>query len=227
MAELLAYGEQPCRWDAGKPLPAFPLPDDAQVQAWLGYEREAAESGAIAALTRHLVQLRFPVRRGMSEEERYRQATRRGIIPAAQADAPGLALRHPERVRVERPSDHRREVAGPRRRRSRGLRNAGAGAHLAQRARPDSAGDGRVSRQGPQQLESRRGVPRRVAGAARRRGRRGVVRGVSAPRAAQRAVSGPPRDPEHGAVQRRPGRRRRAARVGLARSSVRSARNTN
>ena len=119
MAELLAYGEQPCRWDAGNPQPSFPLPDDAQVQAWLGYEREAAESGAIAALTRHLVQLRFPVRRGMSEEEPYRQATRRGIIPASEADAPGLVLRHPERVQLSVRPTIAGKIAGPRRRRSR------------------------------------------------------------------------------------------------------------
>jgi hypothetical protein len=101
MDALLAYGAQPCRWAHGTPLPAFPLPDDAQVVAWLGYEREAAEAGVVEALKRHLVQLNFPVRAGMSAEAAYQQATRRGVFSAAEPFRPGLTLRHPERVQLK------------------------------------------------------------------------------------------------------------------------------
>lgn len=99
MDELLAYGVQPCQWTAATP-PVFPLPDDAQVDAWLGYEREAAERGVVNALKRHLVQLRFPVRAGMSKEDVYLQATRRGVLTEAEAFGSGLTLRQPDRVQL-------------------------------------------------------------------------------------------------------------------------------
>lgn len=98
--ELLAYGDQPCRRSPDAPPPTFPLPDEPQVESWLEYEREARDAGAIAALKRHLVQLRFPVRKGMSEEEAYRRATRRGIFEAADEFAPGLELRRPDDIQL-------------------------------------------------------------------------------------------------------------------------------
>ena len=99
--ELLAYGEQPCRWPPGTDRPAFPLDDEPQVAAWQRYEDEARELGALPALQRHLVQLQFPVRAGMSGEDAYRDATRKGRVDAADAFAPGLELRHPDALRIE------------------------------------------------------------------------------------------------------------------------------
>jgi hypothetical protein len=97
--ELLAYGEQSCRRPADAPPPAFPLPDDPQVETWLQYEREARGAGAIEALRRHLVQLRFPVRAGISEDDAYRQATRRGVFEASDGFEPP-AFRAPDRVQL-------------------------------------------------------------------------------------------------------------------------------
>ena len=96
--ELLAYGDQPCRAAAGQPPLAFPLPDEPQVEAWLGYEREARAIGAVEALKQHLVQLRFPVRAGMSEEDGYRRATRKGDVSAADDFAPGLVINRPDAI---------------------------------------------------------------------------------------------------------------------------------
>jgi hypothetical protein len=98
--ELLAYGEQPCRTD-GRPQPACPLPDEAQVDAWERYAREALADGAATTLARHLVQLRFPVRAGMSDDAAYRNATRKGLLEAAVPFAPGIVWRRPDQIRLE------------------------------------------------------------------------------------------------------------------------------
>lgn len=93
--ELLRYGENVFR--AGD-LP--PLTDEPFVEAWSDYARECEEAGSLAPLARHLVQLRFPVRAGISEDPDYAAASRRGIDPAGLAAATGLELRAPERARV-------------------------------------------------------------------------------------------------------------------------------
>ena len=98
MDELLAYGEQPC---GATGAPEFPLPDEPHVASWLRYQRQARDRGSLDALRDHLIQLRFPVREGISSEEAYRQATRQGLIDAAGPYAPGLVLTHPDSVRLE------------------------------------------------------------------------------------------------------------------------------
>jgi hypothetical protein len=95
--ELLAYNENPfdhrCR-DAV-------LADEPFVRAWRVYADEAVREGVVACLRRRLVQLRFPIREGISETEAYRLATRRGLWPdtdegPAFEDPAGLRLRlHP------------------------------------------------------------------------------------------------------------------------------------
>jgi hypothetical protein len=98
--ELLAYGAQPChRPDDAGPI-AFPLPDEPHVGAWQQYEAQAREQGAVDALRAHLVQLRFPVRAGISEESAYRDATRKGRFDAADAEAPA-AFARPDLVRLD------------------------------------------------------------------------------------------------------------------------------
>jgi hypothetical protein len=93
--ELLAYGAAP-EVPAGTTRPAFPLPDEPHIESWLSYEREAKDAGVFAALARHFIQLRFPIRAGVSEADAYRQATRKGVFSAADAFAPGLVLSRPD-----------------------------------------------------------------------------------------------------------------------------------
>jgi len=98
LEELLAY-DVPLL-----PLPdarsaAIPRDDEAHLAAWSGYLNEAREAGLVPALARHLPQLRFPVREGMSAAESYRRAVRQGIFPAEDdAEATGLPLARPEGV---------------------------------------------------------------------------------------------------------------------------------
>ena len=78
--ELLRYNENhfdPARLDGGGPLP---LADEAFVATWEGYLRRAESAGAWTVLRNALVQLRFPIRRGMSRVPAYRSATR-GLAP--------------------------------------------------------------------------------------------------------------------------------------------------
>jgi hypothetical protein len=82
--------------------PSFPLADEPHVGAWRAYADEAARDGAWAALRRHFVQLRVPVRAGISQEPAYLAATRKGQSDAADEQfAPGLVLAQPEALRLE------------------------------------------------------------------------------------------------------------------------------
>lgn len=96
---LLTYTAPPAP-DATQSPPALPFADEPHATAWAGYVQEAETAGAVETLRRHFVQLRFPVATGMSTNEAYRQATRRGNFDAASAFAPGLAVRAPETVSI-------------------------------------------------------------------------------------------------------------------------------
>jgi hypothetical protein len=97
---LLAYGASPY---AALPAAAatLPFPDEPHIEAWQQYAGEAATRGAFEALRRRFVQLQFPVRAGMSEEEPYHRATRRGLFADAAPFAPGVALEDPGGLELE------------------------------------------------------------------------------------------------------------------------------
>lgn len=95
--ELLAYTEPAFRAPDAFPG-AFPLPDEPFVSAWTGYAAEAEERGAWTVLRERMVQLRFPVARGISATEAYRAATRRG--EPTWPEGGGIVLRAPERLRL-------------------------------------------------------------------------------------------------------------------------------
>jgi hypothetical protein len=77
-------------------LPALPIDDELQVEAWRRYEADARSMGVLPALQRALVQLRFPIRQGISQIDAYRAATRRGAHEEAAAYAPGLVAHDPD-----------------------------------------------------------------------------------------------------------------------------------
>lgn len=96
--ELLAYNEQHFDRSQLSQL-KFPLPDERFVTFWEQYSHEVNNAGTIQILERHLVQLRFPVRHGMSLDPDYIAATRRGSEPSPQV-ATGLQWHEPHRCRV-------------------------------------------------------------------------------------------------------------------------------
>ncbi len=77
----------------------LPLSDEPHVAAWRGYRRRASTAGVWPELEKRLVQLRFPVRSGISREPAYLAATRRGEWP--DPSSPGLELERPERLELE------------------------------------------------------------------------------------------------------------------------------
>jgi hypothetical protein len=93
--ELLAYNENLFDLGALGPETRFPLPDEPFVPFWQAAAEEARTRGAFAVLRERLPQLRFPIRRGISETEPYRAATRRGVPVETIPEATG-----PEAVEV-------------------------------------------------------------------------------------------------------------------------------
>lgn len=82
-------------------LPALPLDDELHVEVWRAYAADAGRIGVLPALRERLVQLRFPIREGMSRQAAYLAATRRGAVAASEAFAPGLVLHEPEGLALE------------------------------------------------------------------------------------------------------------------------------
>ena len=98
--ELLVYNEN--RFDLSRlhfPL-HLPLPPEPHVSAWERYTAEAARIGVFPALKKRLIQLHFPIRRGISETAAYRRATRRGAPTETMPEATGLSLRRPQSLEL-------------------------------------------------------------------------------------------------------------------------------
>ncbi|HYQ84180.1 MAG TPA: hypothetical protein VEP28_09280, partial [Rubrobacter sp.] len=98
--ELLAYDRNAFDEHRTDAPPVLPLPAESHVAAWERYAQEAAEAGAFAALQRRLVQLRFPIREGISQTEAYRAATLRGAPTEGMTEASGLVLARPDELRL-------------------------------------------------------------------------------------------------------------------------------
>ncbi len=98
-AELLRYNENHFDPAGLARSGSLPLADEAFVAAWERYAREAESTGAETVLRNALVQLRFPVRRGMSLAPDYQAATRR-LVPVPGSIVP-LRLHRPGDLRIE------------------------------------------------------------------------------------------------------------------------------
>jgi hypothetical protein len=94
IAELVEYARCPFDPAALSAPASYPLPDEPFVAAWEAYVKESSRIGAAAALRARLVQLRFPIQRGISQTDAYRAATRRGEYDARSDE--NLPLRHPD-----------------------------------------------------------------------------------------------------------------------------------
>jgi anti-sigma regulatory factor (Ser/Thr protein kinase) len=99
VSELLEYNERPFHRHVGTGPDALPLRDEPHLRAWSDYEARAAEVGVFGALRERFFQLQFPIREGISEDEDYRRATRRGLAPPA-GSAAGLELNRPQDLQL-------------------------------------------------------------------------------------------------------------------------------
>lgn len=96
--ELLAYNRNAFDRPGADTLPVLPLPAEPHVATWSRYALEAVKAGAFVALRRRLVQLRFPIREGISKTEAYPAATLRGMPAEEITEASGLA--RPDELRL-------------------------------------------------------------------------------------------------------------------------------
>jgi hypothetical protein len=85
--ELLAYTENHFHPEQLPAQISLPLDPEPHVAVWREYAEMVDASGSLDPLRDVFVQLRFPVRAGLSEDETYRGATRRGEVPDVQPDA--------------------------------------------------------------------------------------------------------------------------------------------
>jgi uncharacterized protein DUF7005 len=76
-----------------------PLPDEPFVDAWQRYIESAAQIGPVRTLRRALMQLRFPVEAGMSDDPTYVAAVRRGEW-RGDPDRTGVRFVRPKRIRI-------------------------------------------------------------------------------------------------------------------------------
>ncbi|MDZ8221771.1 DUF7005 family protein [Nostoc sp. ChiVER01] len=98
--ELLAYNQNTFDHSFST-LPAkFPLPPEPHVAAWEEYATLAQEVGVFQALSTKLVQLKFPILKGISQTEAYRFATRKGIPVDSMIEATSLILQQPEQLQL-------------------------------------------------------------------------------------------------------------------------------
>lgn len=81
-------------------LDRLPPPDEDHLEVWRSWTEQAQQEGAFAVLSRHLPQLAFPIREGMSQNPDYRAATLQGRDPAGIAAATGLELEKPEAIEL-------------------------------------------------------------------------------------------------------------------------------
>jgi hypothetical protein len=77
----------------------LPLEDEPHLEAWRSYAGDAQRDGAWNALRPRFAQLQFGIREGLSDDETYRRATRRGEFP--DEAVPGLDLRDPDGLTLE------------------------------------------------------------------------------------------------------------------------------
>lgn len=78
----------------------FPLPPEPHVTTWEEYASFAQKVGVFQTLSSKLVQLQFPIVKGISQTEAYRLATRKGVTVDGMAEATGLMLQQPEQLQL-------------------------------------------------------------------------------------------------------------------------------
>lgn len=66
------------------------------VKTWQGYIEDSKDLGVFETLKKHLVQLRFPIKKGMSENSHYVKAIRKGLIETDAFKTSQLVIKSPE-----------------------------------------------------------------------------------------------------------------------------------
>ena len=96
--ELLIYNQNIFERDRFKTSLQFPLPSEPHLAVWHEYVANANLSSAWSTLKDVLVQLKFPIQKGISQTEAYRRTTLKGI-DSQDKDITGL-LQQPEALQL-------------------------------------------------------------------------------------------------------------------------------
>ena len=78
----------------------FPLEDEGFVSTWEAYARESQQKSVFETLKTKLVQLNFPIERGTSSKEYYREATLRGVPVQSISEATDLKLAEADKLEL-------------------------------------------------------------------------------------------------------------------------------
>ena len=98
--ELLSYNTNVFDHSVLESGLSLPLKDEPFIPVWEEYAEEAESMGVFEALKKHLIQLNFPIKQGISETEEYKQAVRRGIWGKKSTQGKGLNLKCPEKLQL-------------------------------------------------------------------------------------------------------------------------------
>lgn len=98
--ELLVYNQTFFDHDACQISQQFPLESECHIASWKDYIAESKKIGVFETLKQKLVQLNFPIQEGISQTEAYRAAILKGKNPNLIAEATGLVLKEPEKLRL-------------------------------------------------------------------------------------------------------------------------------
>lgn len=100
--ELLTYNENKFKQNSNiNDFISFPLKSEPHVKIWQNYKTLADKIGTNNSLTFPLVQLKFPVREGMSQNEQYLRAVRKGECEENFRFEGGLQLTDPDNLQLE------------------------------------------------------------------------------------------------------------------------------
>ncbi len=99
VGELLEYNDNVFDHDYLPGPIELPLDDEPHIGDWQGYAAAAEQTSILEALKTPLPELRFPVRRGMRENETYAATTRKGVETPA-SEATGIELENPAGLRL-------------------------------------------------------------------------------------------------------------------------------
>jgi len=100
ITELLAYTQNPFSSTNLAELQTLPLASEPHLATWERYYSQAQNVGAFKALRLALVQLQFPIKKGISQTDNYRAATRKGYLTEGMAEATGLELEKTEDMQL-------------------------------------------------------------------------------------------------------------------------------
>jgi hypothetical protein len=100
IAELLTSIQNIFSYPNLAKLPPFSLASEPHVASWERYYSQAQNVGAFKAVRLALVQLQFPIKKGISQTDNYRAATRKGYLTEGMAEATGLELEKPKELQL-------------------------------------------------------------------------------------------------------------------------------